>query len=1538
MPVWEVSEPYIDVWLYDKPLEYQPGLGERISFKLAYKQRDPRDFYDGVSGNYTGVGPLWHSSWVSYLYQSFVITTNISYGDGGTNITISYTTNMLDTATVVMADGGTRSFTANGSTPEYYSRGVMARTLDTNGYWKECVITYPDASKEVYDVVTQAPLLVGDSQVLYRTAKIDPFGNATRFYYQASQPLLQYVVDPDGRTNTLSYTGSLITQVQDPFGRTATLKYNAASLLTNVTDAIGMNSSFTYDSAGQLTNLSTPYGETGFEYFTGEGSPDDPLMNGVRVNDAVNGTNVYIFNEYTPFTTWRSSCHWGPKQAVNLPANLNTLASNAYNNGGYQSLFTQARIQQWYHDYRNSRNGTPVSQLLYGIWAPSNDTNKTFETIYIGRLYVPDSIGGGFDPYPSDVSMLSTDTGSDIEYNRDLYGRITNTVEFNLTDENWIRRTNTYVYDANGVDLLAHIGPEGELVAGYAYNSQHQIIRLTNALNEVTSYKYDTKGRWVSTATPAGMVTTNIYYDSGPGLNFVQTTIDLPIGRTNTYSYTNDLVYTHVNERGLAITNTWDGLNRRRRVDYPDGTYITNSYDRLDLVQVRDRMGYTNLYAYDPVRRLVAVTNALGYSKHYNYCSCGSLDSVLDEAGNSTAYGYDAAGRVTSETSSDGYTLYYTYDELGNKMSMQDSGGVSETYQYNSEMLVDRVNNAAGTVSLKTFDIEDRPTNTVDINGVSVNITYDLLGRVLTRSYPDGGVESFGYSFGISGPTSYTNQIGQVTRYAYDAAGRKTAETNALNYATLFNYNPAGDLLWLTDGNGHTTTWRYDLYGRATNKWDAAGNLLFVYGYDADNRLTNRWSAAKGNTAYAYDPVGNLTRVAYPVSPAITLKYDALNRLTNMVDAVGTTVYGYDTVGELLSEDGPWSNDTVSYHYQNRLRTGLSVPSSDGPAWAEGYGYDLARRLTSVSSYAGVFSYAYDPVALQQVDQLNLSRGAYITNVYDSSARLTGTWLMNSGGTNLDSYAYGYNQANQRTNVVRAAGDYVNYIYDNIGELTSSTGYDPTGSLRLHEHLLYNYDAAGNMSKKRTVVGLISQTLHGVNALNQITNSQFGILSGGLWQATLPVSGSTTFPANSVTVNGASASLYGDNTFSLNATVTNGINAFTAIGVNSLGVSSTNTSTVNVVCTNIAYAYDLNGNLLTDGKRGFAYDDENQLISVWKTNVWRNDFVYDGKMRRRIARAYTWTNSAWAQTNEVHYIYDGNLVVQERDASNTSLVSYTRGRDLSGSLQGAGGIGGLLARTDHGGQAYRSWYVLKGGADTFNYTGNAYYHCDGNGNVTCLINPSQTVVAKYLYDPFGNTLAQSGPLAEANTCRFSSKEWNANSGLYYYLYRFYDPTLQRWLNRDPIQEFGGVNLYEFVDNDSEDYSDAFGFLLLIGNPVIEEPIFDPIIRPISIPIRTFPKPPVVPVPKPTPPLRPPVIPPQCPGNDSHDDECKKQWADARKACAAELAEPHPDRGFTGGHTTVDGCAKGHVSEDCGGNPVPPPPQPPLHRRWRPTII
>src|SRR5207237_8301300 len=97
------------------------------------------------------------------------------------------------------------------------------------------------------------------------------------------------------------------------------------------------------------------------------------------------------------------------------------------------------------------------------------------------------------------------------------------------------------------------------------------------------------------------------------------------------------------------------------------------------------------------------------------------------------------------------------------------------------------------------------------------------------------------------------------------------------------------------------------------------------------------------------------------------------------------------------------------------------------------------------------------------------------------------------------------------------------------------------------------------------------------------------------------------------------------------------------------------------------------------------------------------------------------SGGSWVLDSETRYIYDGSRVVQERDTNNTPTVSYTRGNDLSLSLEGAGGIGGLLARSS--------------GYSGGNWTSHAYYYADAGGNITSMTDGNQAVVASSRYDP-----------------------------------------------------------------------------------------------------------------------------------------------------------------------------------------------------------
>ena len=138
-------------------------------------------------------------------------------------------------------------------------------------------------------------------------------------------------------------------------------------------------------------------------------------------------------------------------------------------------------------------------------------------------------------------------------------------------------------------------------------------------------------------------------------------------------------------------------------------------------------------------------------------------------------------------------------------------------------------------------------------------------------------------------------------------------------------------------------------------------------------------------------------------------------------------------------------------------------------------------------------------------------------------------------------------------------------------------------------------------------------------------------------------------------------------------------------------------------------------------------------------------------------------------------------VIQERDDSNAVTTTYTRD----------GNIGGILSKRDDNGDDY-------------------FFHYDGSGNVVGLTDESQNSVAEYAYDAYGNLLSSSGAQANKNAYRYSTKEYFSHVGLYNYGLRFYSSGLGRWINRDPIAEAGGLNLYGFVANNPVSLVDAYG--------------------------------------------------------------------------------------------------------------------------------
>jgi RHS repeat-associated protein len=646
-----------------------------------------------------------------------------------------------------------------------------------------------------------------------------------------------------------------------------------------------------------------------------------------------------------------------------------------------------------------------------------------------------------------------------------------------------------------------------------------------------------------------------------------------------------------------------------------------------------------------------------------------------------------------------------------------------------------------------------------DGNGVGTTNTFDPLGRILKTS-GQGWSEGYGYTSGIRQMTSLTNAVGNVTLFGYDEAGRRTHEIQVGVSTNLFEYNPAGDLLRLEDGRGKETIWEYDLYGRVVEKWHhGEQNADLVYSYNANGWLTNRLTrtgtgtnTTHFNTAYSYNANGNLTKVDYPAGTTdIDYTYDALNRMTSMVDAAGTTTWSYSLPGNgvfITAEDGPWSNDTVTVTNIHGLRSALVIQQPVS-TWTTTYAHDTSRRLTGVTGGGQTWSYDHTTAtgaalasvaAGSLISKVTLPGSHRIDNTFNSLGLLTDSSLKTSGGTLRNQHGYVHDAAHRRTtgsrtnSVATGWNGRFDYTYDSVGQLQTAWAYNSAGTQLTSQKWGYAYDP-------------------GQNLLRQTNNAT-----------------TTTFTAND-------------------------LNQMTAFP------SHTQT-------------FDRPGNLTQRSSSGsqqryFVYDHEHQLIEVRsdtyytpESSRFKEEYVYDGRGRLRERKTWTHYLGSWAASTTYRYLYDGMLIVQERTPS-TPSVTYTRGVDLSGSLSGAGGIGGLLGRSTGYNGGTGAWST------------HTSYHADGNGNVTAILDTSGNLTASYHYNPWGALLGITGSHSSANTMRHSSKPWfgwrgSSTAGLTYFGYRFYDPTTMRWVNRDPIGEEGGLNLYQFVKNSPMNLFDPLG--------------------------------------------------------------------------------------------------------------------------------
>jgi RHS repeat-associated protein len=411
------------------------------------------------------------------------------------------------------------------------------------------------------------------------------------------------------------------------------------------------------------------------------------------------------------------------------------------------------------------------------------------------------------------------------------------------------------------------------------------------------------------------------------------------------------------------------------------------------------------------------------------------------------------------------------------------------------------------------------------------------------------------------------------------------------------------------------------------------------------------------------------------------------------------------------------------------------------------YGYDQQSRLTSITRGANVFGFGYDTASHRTT--MTYPNGVVTSYGYDTESRLTSV-SASLGSTPITSLGYVLDAVGNRTR--KTTLDWAEDCgYDEVYRLVSidrSAGA-PT-------RWRFSYDPAGNRTGDQTDDAAMGTTLYNVNEL--LTRQPGGALT---------FAGTTNEPA-SVTLAGKPAQTASDNSFKGQAPVGAGTTDVAVAATDASGNTRTNTYRVSTSGAGTSYTYDPNGNLAikTEGTDNWIYtwDAENQLTKVEKNGAEVARFAYDSEGRRaeKVAGGVA-----------TGYVYEGVNMLREVRGGTT--LKYVPGPTVDEPLAADDG------------------------------TALSYLHADGLGSIVKTTTTTRAVTLTRQYDAWGNLSDASEP-----GYAFTGREWDPETGLYFYRARYYDARTARFVSEDPIRFRDGSALYVYAGNDPVNATDAIG--------------------------------------------------------------------------------------------------------------------------------
>jgi RHS repeat-associated protein len=655
------------------------------------------------------------------------------------------------------------------------------------------------------------------------------------------------------------------------------------------------------------------------------------------------------------------------------------------------------------------------------------------------------------------------------------------------------------------------------------------------------------------------------------------------------------------------------------------------------------------------------------------------------------------------------------------------------------------------------------------------------------------------------------------------------------NIVTVFEYNTDNKVIKQTDAQGKMIYYQYDSEGRLTKTIDGNGNEISVEYSDTDS---------SGCSSCSGGSVDQPSRVIYPTFSK-EFVYDARSRKTKEKDVLSdtesyVTSFAYDAAGNLVAKTDKESKTTL-------------------------YVYDALNRLSAVTDpAAGVTEYSYDNrdnlIELKDANE-NVTRFEY-----DKNNRLTKEVRPMSEET-----SYFYDAAGNLIKKIDAKNQRTEYVYDDAGRLTNIKYYASAGDTTPAKTVIFTYDKVGNFKsyddgmtsaqyEYNDLYQKISDTVdygtfslsntytYNKNGTKKTFTGPDGVTYGYLYDANNQLAG-VQMPDNGfITINAyhwnrpANMTLPGGSTKSFEYDPLMRVKEIT-----------TKDPGQNIML-NYQYSYDKMDNIIAKqsehGNYQYNYDDLYRLTTVDDPVQDDESFTYD-PVGNRLTAADTTGDWSYNQNNElgryddVSYEYDANGNMTQKTVGGVVTKFFYNLEDRLERVED--GVGTVIAEYYYDPFGRRLWKEVAGEKTYFHYADEGLVaELDAAGNVTKSYGykPGSTwttdplfmkistdyyfyqndhlgtpqkvsaingaVVWSAKYTSFGKAEVD-GSSTVANNLRFPGQYFDQETGLHYNYFRYYNPSMGRYLRPDPIGFDGGdVNLFSYVLNNPVMLFDHFG--------------------------------------------------------------------------------------------------------------------------------